>query len=230
VTVPTTAYQAVFNFSLSALTVPQEIAQTSFWATPNTPPSDWDALLLDQAEAAYLAWAHQFITSRYSTAVQLENVTAKHYNADFTTAHEQTYSPSSKWKGTDSGASLPWETTLCISPYSYTPGTFIPHGRRRRGRMYLPPMAASQLDGSNTGFFVNSEIAAFGDEVRAFGNACAQDKLELNKVVTPGVFSRLDGRLWTWTDIAFDAKFDSQRRREHRQLAGREYVAVDVLA
>jgi hypothetical protein len=114
---------------------------------------------------------------------------------------------------------LPWETSLAASLYTYPRGTFVPQARRKRGRFYLPPMGADQLDASNSGFFPDATIDAMLAEIVGF----LQDSRETDVGAvtgTLGVFSRVDGVIRDVIQVSMDAKYDSQRRRQNRENAG----------
>jgi hypothetical protein len=227
-TVPDQAAEYTYVFTLSRAGTPEDVAEMSFWAIPDPAITDWDPFLADQAEAAYNAWATHMHTDRWATNVQLTSVRARHFTPAGKTDHEQVFVPSPGWKGSSASGSMPWETSFCVSLYTYTPGGFILHPRRRRGRMYLPPMSSDQLDNSNSGYFLNSDVATFLGEIESWLQACQSDKLGGAGVQRPSVFSRVDSHLYQWTDVVIDAKFDSQRRRQNRESVGRVSTGIPI--
>jgi hypothetical protein len=178
-----------------------------------------DAQLLKLARGAFNAWESNVATSRFGTNVHLGSIIAQTFNGDGSTALKQTLVAPSDWRGTAGGACMPWETSLALSLYTYPRGSFVAHGRRKRGRIYLPPMSASVLDPANSGYFKDSDIDAFLGELTSFIEDVGNDDLGVH-VVTPQVFSRVDSVMRSVTQISIDAKFDSQRRREKGQHAG----------
>ena len=219
--VPDQSAQITWLFNLSALTVEEDIAEFSIWVEPVASITDWDTELLRYAEAGLDAWTSEMPPAYWATNVSLGSVKATHFNPAGHTTNEQVAVPSTPWVGIDASAALPWETSVACSLYTYTPGTFIPNGKRRRGRFYLPPMAASILDHSNTGFFDNATINTLLTHCHDFVGKVALDFPGVAHTQTPSVFSRVDSHLYMVTDIVIDAKIDSQRRRQNREVAGR---------
>ena len=80
-------------------------------------------------------------------------------------------------------------------------------------------MAASQLDGSNSGYYVNSGIVSLLGEVKAFLQRAQKDSEDV-PIGNLSVFSRMDGVVRHVSEVTLDAKFDSQRRRQNREEAG----------
>jgi hypothetical protein len=99
-----------------------------------------DAELNSAANGAVNAWQNNINQGHYSSAVVFSDVVARNFLANGHTNHEQVAVADGGWVGTASGASLPWETSLCTSLYTYPRGSFVSDARRKRGRYYLPPM------------------------------------------------------------------------------------------
>jgi hypothetical protein len=155
-------------------------------------------------------------TTPFPQAMTLHGAKARRVSAAGLTLAEQAAVPSgTAWAGTDPN-SMPWEVAVAMSLYSYTPGTFIPHGRRRRGRCYLGPMGTSNIQGDGPGYIKTAVVTALLGEFKAFLHdgpgmgfvAGAPNQLDL------GVFSRMDSHIYGLTDLRCNNKFDSQRRRE----------------
>lgn len=220
---PLKLWQETFRFDLSQGSTQQDIAEFSLWFSSDT-LEPGDAELPHLAAGGILAWQNNMNQEHWATNVAFVSVEATAYETDGTIKSQKEVAATGGWVGTDTGAALPWETSLATSLYSYPRGTFVPQARSKRGRYYMPPMAASQLDGSNSGFFLDSEIEAMLSECAAF----LGDARKTDVGVTTGtlcVYSRKLGDTFPITEISMDAKFDSQRRRQNREAAG--IVKVD---
>lgn len=223
-TTPLDAYYLRYNFSLNRAGTVEDIAVFGLWM--NTPGSAeyGDDELGHCAHGGYKAWADEVDTGYWTDAVTLESVTASSYLANGHTLHEQNYVPSTPWQGAGPAPSLPWETAMAISLYTYPRGTFVTNGKRKRGRFYLPPFSASTLDHSNSGYFLDSNFHTFVANMRAFLVAAQDDELGV-PVGALGVFSRMDSVIRPVVQVSADAKIDSQRRRQNRETAGTYEVA-----
>lgn len=212
--------ELVFSFPLTLIAAQVEVAEFTIWLQADAEPDDWDDAIVIWAQSAADAWSDGVSASAFCNNVHLEQVYARHYGPDGKLANEQSAVPNNPWVGTASPPALPWETSLAVSTYTYEPGTFTPHGRRKRGRYYQPPMAASALDHSNSGYHDDTSMAAVLTEQVGFLRLLGTNDFGVQQAV-PCVFSRMDGVLRPITWLAIDAKFDSQRRREHSEPAGR---------
>lgn len=216
---PLDLYQLVFRFDLLELTSPADIAEFSLWMAGVDGAEYGDPQLHSAAIGACHAWQDNINQGRFSTAVEFASVTARNFLANGHTNHEQVFDADGGWVGSASGASMPWETSLCQSLYCYPRGSFIPNARRRRGRFYMPPMAATVLDPTNTGFYSNSDLATLHTEVHDFLVAAEKDMVGV-KIGDLVVYSRVDGSHNNVIQLSVDAKFDSQRRRQNREPVG----------
>lgn len=221
---PADAYFVRYQFTLIKVNTPEDIAEMGLWFRALGGAEYGDPELASIAEGAYNAWNAHMNPGLWATNVELSSVVASNYLANGHTLHEQNFVPETPWVGSDSAAAMPWETSLAVSLYTYPRGTFVTDGRRKRGRCYLPPMAASQLDPSNSGFFKNSNFAGLLTAVSAWLNDADQDRLGV-QVGRLAVFSRADSETRDVVQISMDAKFDSQRRRQNREIAGHVEVA-----
>jgi hypothetical protein len=223
--VPTSAVSLVWTFDLSQGSEPQDIAEFSIWMhdTNGGPASQFDMDNLAQNGAD--AWSANQGPGGYSRAVSLRNCTVRCYQPNGHTLRESIKPPTAAWVGTAAGASLPWETSLCVSEYAYTPGSFTPDQRRKRGRYYLPPFGATLLDPSNSGFVDNTIMAGLLADQKTFVNALGANPGD-GDVFEPCIFSRADSALYKTTHLVVDAKIDSQRRRQNREIAGRINIAL----
>lgn len=210
---------------------------STWWAFDDAHlPSDWNGDLQAFATGAYAAWAAHADDSVFRTSVELNSVKAAHLNASMHTQHEQEHTPSTKWAGTSTAASLPWQVSLCIGLYTYTPGSFIPDARTRRGRIYLPPMTSAVLDIPTKGTLSDSRVADTLTWINDMVLAIAAIELpSTGQGLAPGVVSRYLNKVKrstptfnVLTDFAADGVLDSQRRRTHQEIkvrSQRQYSA-----
>lgn len=216
---PLDLYQLTFRFNLFRTTVQEDIAEFSLNMRGVGGAEYGDSQLHSAAIGAAAAWETNIDPGHFASNCAFFAVTARNFLADGHTNHEQSYVSTAGWVGTAPGAALPWETSLAVSLYTYPRGTFVANGRRKRGRFYLPPMSASTLDSSNSGFYTNSVLPALLTEVKAFCGDAQQDMVGADVGVLT-VYSRADGVTRDVVQLTLDAKFDSQRRRENRETAG----------
>lgn len=216
---PLNMYSLTWDFNLYRTTVREDHAEfTCFYQTVGGAQYG-DAQLIHAAAGGAKAWTDNITKTNWCDNVTLSSVTATSYLANGHTFAVQQAPPPVGWTGTSDPPALPWETSLCMSLYTYPRGSFVSNARRKRGRFYLPPMAASCLDVSNSGYFDNATIAARLGEVHDFLEDSQNDELGV-QIGSLGVYSRVDGICRAVTQISCDAKFDSQRRRQNRETAG----------
>jgi hypothetical protein len=218
VTTPSDAIEFTFKFNLTRVGTLEDIAEFTVWcATDGFEPDD--AGLLKLAVGAGNAWTDNAGPSYWSDNVSLATITARTFMSDGHTLREQITAPVDPWVGVGSNPALPWESSLVLSLYTYPRGTFISNGRRKRGRIYLPPMSSEWLDNSNSGYFSNTALPGFFANMVDFIGRVGQDDLGV-KLTHPVVFSRVDGVTREITQLSIDAKIDVQRRRQNREVAG----------
>jgi hypothetical protein len=128
------------------------------------------------------------------------------------------------------GSTLPPEVALCISFWSFQPGTFQSHPGQRRGRMYLPYIAATRVDAQ--GMVANPQTVA--DGWATFFNDV--QGAHAGSQVTPGndwdywqlhTVSRVAGESHQVEVISCDNHFDSQRRRQHQTTPVKSLATID---
>jgi hypothetical protein len=221
---PLDLYTLTFEFELNRVGTNEDIALFDLSMRGVGGAEYGDSQLASAAQGGINAWVATQAPAWFSTNVHFGWVTATNYLANGHINHQQRIAVGTAWDGTDSGPALPWETTLCTSLYTYPRGTFVSNGRRKRGRYYLPPMAASRLDSSNSGYFKNSDVAAALSRQHDFCQQAQQDMVGVDVGVLV-VYSRTDGVTRDVVELSLDAKFDSQRRRENREVAGYDTVA-----
>lgn len=221
---PTNRWMSTWHFELNRAGVVEEEANFSlhFGGTSYEPTDDQ---LNSIAEGAYKAWDSNVDSGHFTNAVYLVSTKSYRFNSAGKVIGIGSYADATPWAGSHAPPSLPWETSLALSLYSYERGTFVPNPRRRRGRIYLPPMAAGVLDGSNSGYYSDSGISALLTELHAFVQDAEKDALGV-ALAPPVVFSRVGEALYQVTDLYIDAKFDSQRRRERSEQAGKLHLPM----
>src|ERR1700749_5086537 len=225
-----------FQFGLHGPAAIEEIAEFNLWSDLSSAdlPDDWDAALLDLGETCYTAWGDNADEDVFRASVTLEQVKTAHLSTTLHTLHEQIYSPTTKWAGDSSNPSLPWQCSLCIGLYSYTPGSFIPNARNRRGRIYLPPMAIDVLDVATKGTLSDGRFLATLTGVAAMlHDIQASIATGTSQNWSLGVLSQVVNKvkitppnIWGLTDVVADQVIDTQRRRTHQELKVRQSVEV----
>lgn len=222
--IPPNLVVATLRFDLLEGETPVGIAEITNWIQP-VDTVDWDTNCETAAEAQANSWSLNVDPSTYSLAVRLRDSTAIHPAADGSTLNKKVAPPDTAWRGTAAGDSLPWETSLVVSLYTYPMGTFVPNGRQRRGRNYLPPMAAGVLDSAGTGGFVSTALrdhvlSDHHDYLDNFRNISPDTPYGV-----PCVVSRVSTTAHAILQLACDVKLDSQRRRERKEVPPKVSVA-----
>lgn len=220
------AIHLVWTFDLAQGSEKQDIAEFGLWFQygpgGSAPQTDLDFLAQNGADA----WQANVSGVHYASNVSLRNVTARIFTADGKTLRLAEKAPATAWNGTASAPALPWETSLCISLYGYNPGSFASNARQKRGRYYLPPMASEILEGGNSGFMQDALLEPILAEQNDFYGHLYAGAFPGTLVVIPVVYSRVAEDFTPVQYLVADAKIDSQRRRENRELARRAKVAI----
>jgi len=217
--VPASAYYLRYNFELKQGSIDQDIAVFGLWMKPLGGAEYGDAELAHAAEGGYKAWDTNMDVALWGNNVRLQSVTASSYLPNGHTLAERNFVPVTPWTGQSAQKCLPWETSMCVSLYTYERGTFVVDGRQKRGRFYLPPQTAGQLENSNSGFYLNDGLPTLLGMVKDFLIDAQKSDLGV-QIADLAVFSRMAGELRPVTKLYMDAKFDVQRRRQNRETAG----------
>jgi hypothetical protein len=208
---------------------PNEIAEFAIWGDFDIHPTTsalWDTALNALAHSASDKWSALIDPTHYSHGAKLKQSRAIRVDAAGHTANEQVAAPGTAWTGDATAHSLPWADSLVISLYTYTPGSFIAHAGRRRGRIYLPPPNVSILETTNQGtVHVDTSLAILNDFKGWLHDVQLVIDPETLPVWVPGVLSKVGGNWNHVTDLAIDTKIDHQRRRERSQPATRSSVS-----
>lgn len=216
---PLSAYLVRYNFTLIRASAAEDIANLDLWMAPLGGAEYGDSQLAAAAHGAYNAWDTNQYTGDWGNNVRLDSVVCSSFNAAGHTIHEQNFVPVTPWQGASGGKALPWETSMVVSLYCYQRGVFEPQARRKRGRVYLPPQTASQLENSNAGYYDNSALPTFLGKQKDWLTEAQQDDVGV-KIANLSVFSRADSVLRPVVNLYMGAKFGSQRRRQNKETVG----------
>jgi len=189
-------------------------AEFRIWSDDPTGITDYDAWLLDAATYAGEQWVSVIPKTPFSPAVVFQKCIMGHYDTSGHLVHEQAYvAGSTDWIG--SGAkTLPWQIALCISLYAYERGTFTLNGRRKRGRIYLPPLADSMVHDSTTGEMQLSDATGLRDDVGTWLSNIVGHSGPGGGSFHPVVLSLAGDFSNEVGWLSVDTKLDTQRRRE----------------
>lgn len=119
-------------------------------------------------------------------------------------------------QGSSGGGVLPPEVAVCLSEYSYTPGSFAPAKGRRRGRMYLPYLAQTTMDAQ--GMVAATAATDITTGFQTLFNDINTIESDSGRTDPMGlvVLSRAAGATFEVLHLAVDNHFDAQRRRQHQ--------------
>ncbi len=207
---------------------PDEQAVNTFHVsfTDTTPPANWSVVTQQIADKVFSVlqthWAG--IAAYHGAGYQIDQIKVAALDTSNHTTEEAVHAVGGGvLAGTASGGVMPPEVAVCLSLYGYAPGGFTSRRGTKRGRMYLPYIAASAsgTDGKLSTSAWNGIIAAWQPVFADFRPA----------TITDGTFTAviLSTTAGTATDIpwlAIDDHFDSQRRRQHQSPAKRQVVTV----
>lgn len=228
---PANLMRITFNFTLDG--GPNnggDVAQPSlwYWTGPNA-STDWEQTQLAIATAAYEAWVARFNTASFFPAsLTLASVRCTRYDASLEALSIEEYAPGSTWHGT--GASLPWQLTFCVGLYSFPPGSYTPHNRRKRGRFYFPPMTTSVLSDAARGTLSPENRDSILGQFRLLCDDLSgvepPDITPAYGLYGPLTVSRVDGQIYQSDYVRADQVLDTQRRRTNSETKS---VAVQTL-
>lgn len=133
--------------------------------------------------------------------------------------------------GTAGGNSLPYEVAVAVTTYGFDPAAFTPLPRRKRGRFYLPPPAASSM-GVN-GRLQDGVLLVIADWAQALlqdfdGTSMSSNELPGADEIRLAVLSKtgnLRSRLHT---VSVGNVPDVQRRRREDQREARYTRALGL--
>lgn len=136
-------------------------------------------------------------------------------------------------EGSVSAGTLPYQCALVLSMYSYPHGSFVPHGKSRRGRIFLPPPAGSFC--GNDGRAQTTKRDALLTAMQAFFNdiqgmhigddgglPTTADYFEL------ALLSKVRGEWYQIVDLGLGLVIDTQRSRRRSLNEARTWASIDV--
>lgn len=208
-------------FSLNSSSGPEDEAMFGIYGNFNWTPStdaDWDSALADLATAARGNWVSDVAKTYFSPGTNLDQAKASRQNSTGHTLNEGAdASTGGDWSGTAS-QSLPWENSLVISLYSYPRGSFTSNARRKRGRIYLPPLGTNLLVDTDTGLASISFVEAIRDDIKSWLHDVQTTNLgSSGHNWSPQILSRAAVDTYGLNYLSVDNKLDVQRRRQKSQ-------------
>lgn len=212
---PTDIWRIQYTFNLGS---DGEVAVTGFHARFNPGDLDLEESAAALAGRAAGAWKAGFDArvGDFPSSVVLANTAAYHVLEAAGPTDAFSTGPVSggdSWAGT-AADSLPWETTLVMTTECIPVGTFQPQARRKRGRMYLPPMSPTVLAGTE-GFILNTKLPQLLTASLAWLEAWNDEVLGTQ---TRAVVLSRTGAMATDIDhLSCDYQVDLQKRRQNRQ-------------
>jgi hypothetical protein len=236
--VPEDIVRVQMNFLLGT----EELAVASFHLHLNHEPganTNWAEMVQTAAEKTRDKWRAAFgQTERglFPTAVVLRDVAAYHLRASDGHALDKgsaIASGGSAWAGSAT-RSLPLECAAAVSFFGYPQGAFVRDRARRRGRMYLPPLAIDVMDDSSPGRAgrmgagqantLATAVGAFFNDIE--GMSVGQDPLDIGQTWSHVIVSRAGNFFSPVTRVAVGDVVDVQRRRRNSQ--NEFYRSVDI--
>jgi hypothetical protein len=173
------------------------------------------------ATACNAAWGSEFNHSFFPNSVSLKASVATRCDSIGHAVDEKVVpATSGEFVGTG-GNSLPWQVSNAVGFYAYEPGTFISQQRRKRGRIYLPPQASSELNDPDTGEMVPALATAIAEAANNWVVAIESATYSGPPTVVPQLVVLSLGpyktsgtpAVYPVTWVRTDSVWDTQRRR-----------------
>lgn len=185
----------------------------------------WPTLVQQVADKTLQKWKARITdTTNWSTTVKLARSEVYHLAAVDGKALDKGMAAAAgatAWAGTATAGSLPYEVACAVSLYGYTPGSFDPNGKFKRGRFYLPPFVKDFMgSGTEDGYFSTSRVGGVQPQILAFLNDVqgmkvgADDALPTASHMDLVIVSRARTLATQVATIRFGKRPDSQRRRQ----------------
>jgi hypothetical protein len=244
VPVPQNTVYARWNFLLASGGANLETASIGLHATrvhTVANPIDWPADLQAWCDDHSSMWATAFDGMKTITGSAVTLDTVELYLIDATTGKAaakglHTMTGTDRWKGT-SDHSLPFQCSLVVSLYGYTPGGFAQDAPSKRGRFYLPPFSDDALDvdgrmdgttQGNVSVWATAFLNDFqGSHIGDVFPGQDSDFLDLRVLsLVSGKEPRPVGVMTPVTDVRIGRVIDTQRRR--RKSLEEAYVDTDI--
>lgn len=226
--IPGNVVRVTLQWSLRAAW-PNEIALNTFHVQPQSGPGGTvpnPQYIADQIESKLEAhWSD--VSSLFPSGQQI--VAIKTYlldTAGHTIAEGVNAPVSGTLPGTGTSGSLPPEVAICLSEWAYQPGGFAPQKGRKRGRMYLGPIAQGlcNTDGRVNLGLVDTPLSGWQAIFNAINtiNATSGGTDPIGVVI----LSRTGNATYEVLHLSIDDHFDAQRRRQHQDVPVRRVVDI----
>lgn len=210
----------VNQFNLNDGTANVEIAEFGIYGSLSWAPADsaaWDAALAALATASISTWAADVGAAKYSPGVQYGQAIATRQNTSGLAVNQAREVPGgTPWTGS-AAQSMPWETAVCINLYGYRRGSFAPLSRRKRGRIYLPPLGATIMGNANSGKIRATDLDVVQGDIKTWLSDLATTDLgATSHRWEPQILSKVGNMVTGIVQLSTDDRWDSQRRRERQ--------------
>lgn len=118
----------------------------------------------------------------------------------------------------------PAQISAVLSLFGYTPGAFVAEAPRKRGRVFLGPLAQSAL--ANTGKLDNGFITGQQNSWAAMFRSIAALPATAGYTFRPIIWSRAGRFMTPIVGVRVDDRVDIQRRRARTVATTKTYVAL----
>jgi len=220
---PADLIRATWAFNLQKGGVNTEVAEFDIWwqIVDSVTPASWTTFLTEFAQQMYDGWKLEFTPALFPASVIFRDATARRCDSLGHTVDEIVYTPTSSIWGGASGNSLPWQLSDCVGLYSYEPSGFVANARRKRGRIYLPPMQSTDAHDPDTGELQSSVAGSILESVNNLIWDQEQFSFSGPPTVVPGAVVLSLGpyttsgapAVYPVTWLRNDTVWDTQRRR-----------------
>lgn len=226
ITRPADLVRLTMQFNLQKGGVNQEVAEFDTWwrIASGATPASWDTFLLEFATASYTSWKADLTPAYFPASLIFGQAKASRCDDLGHVVNEQVYVPTSSIWGGASGSSMPWQLTDCVGLYSFEPSGFTANARRKRGRIYLPPMQATELHDPDDGEMLPALSTAVMEAVNNWIVDTTASTYSGPPVVVPelvilslGPYTTAGSpAVYPVTWLRNDTVWDTQRRRRDR--------------
>lgn len=205
-----------FGWQPSGSAADIEIQDFGIWGhigDPQQPPfPGWQNVVDGLSQRCANAWIDNMEAGIFGAPVHFRRCVAYHYDQAHENVLDRGESPgtSGTWQG--GNPTLPPQTSLAVSLYTFQPGTYQLNPGRHRGRFYLPTPSVNaagsdgELAGASSTALVTDLGAFFADVTGTF------DNIHMDMVVN-SVAGQFDTDV-TWYRLG--RIFDTQRRRRNK--------------
>lgn len=215
-------------FDRSGTDFPLETAVNTFWVHGVGPDrsgvaGDWpDLQTITDALATPVLTNWTNTKSQYAPGIKLQRLDV--YEVD--QASELSLSKGAHVFNSAGGGTYaaPAQVSAVLSLFGYTPGAFVTEAARKRGRVYLGPLAQSAL--ANTGKLDNGFITGQQNSWSAMFRSIAALPATAGYTFVPVVWSRAGKFMTPIVGVRVDDRVDIQRRRARTVSTTKTYVAL----